>query len=159
MSRLAVFLMRRLCDPAKLEALEGDFLELHGAGAHWWRAWRDAASIVLLHSRFTTRAARRRFARMALVTGAAAVIAVATDPRHAATTPSRYTINAIDPAGRFTLDFENERVVGATMDEVPIDPVRLEQSGSALVIRGADGGRDFHVAIRPGGISWTARTR
>jgi hypothetical protein len=155
--RLALFLMRRVCDPAKLEMLEGDFLELHGEGAHGWRAWRDAASVVLLHSRFTTPAARRRIARLALVTGAAAVIAVGADPRRANTTPSRYTINATDPAGRFTLEFENERIVGATVNEVPIDPMRLVQSGSTLVIRGADGGRDFHVAIRPGGISWEAR--
>ena len=158
MIRLAVSVIRWACDPDKIEVLEGDFLELHGERGHTWPAWRDVTSIVLLHSRFTMPAARRRIARVALVAGAAAVIAVGADPRHAGTTPARYTVNASDPVGRFSLDIENQRVVAATMDEVPIDPTRLEQSGSTLVIRSADGRRDFRVAIRPGGISWEART-
>jgi hypothetical protein len=87
------------------------------------------------------------------------MLAVGFDASGARGAPPRYTISATDPAGRFTLDIENDRVVAATMDDRPVSPDRLVQHGATLVIRGGDRGRDFRVSVKPeGGITWSART-
>jgi len=165
MIRVALALVRWACDPVKLEVLEGDLSELHtervrrrGKMRAGWRALWDAASIGLRHSRFTTPAARRRLGRLGLAAAATALVALGVDPRGASTAPARYTINATDPAGRFTLEIENARVIHATMNDIPVAPERLVQAGSTLVIKGGNGGRDFEVALKPrGGITWAAR--
>jgi hypothetical protein len=156
MNRLALAFVRRVCDPAKLEALEGDLIERSRAG---WLAWADALSIALYHSRLTTPRARRRLSRFALVAGVVVVFALGLDPTRARTTPVRYLINASDPAGRFTIEIENARVIAATMDEMPVDPARLLQRDATIVIKDGNRGRDFEITLNPrGGISWAART-
>jgi hypothetical protein len=71
----------------------------------------------------------------------------------------RYLINASDPAGRFTIEIENARVIAATMDEMPVDPARLLQRDATIVIKDGNRGRDFEITLNPrGGISWAART-
>ena len=166
MIRLAIAFVRWACDPAKLEVLEGDLCELHaervrsvGPSRAGWRALHDALSIGLRHSRLTTARARSTLRRAAVVVGLSALFGVGALPRDAATAPPRYTVNATDRVGRFTLVIEHQRVVRATMDEVPIAPERLTQVGSTVVIRGGNGARDFEVAIKAdGGITWKART-
>lgn len=167
MIRLAAAVVRWVCDPAKLEVLEGDLRELHerrrdaaGAAHAGWRALGDALSICLRHSRLTIPAVRRRLLRLGGAAAAATMLLTGVDPSRARTAAVTYTVNATDPAGSFTLEFDRTRVVRATMDGLPVEPARLVQEGGTLVIRGGDRGRDFRVAIKPGGgIAWTARTR
>ena len=153
--RVLLRLLSWACDPDKVEVLQGDVLELHAQGR---AVLGHALSACVLHSRLTTAAARRRVLRWGAL-GAAAVIALlGADPDRGAL-PTRYVISAADPGGRFTLEIERARVVRATLDDVPVDPARLVQAGSTLVIKGGDRGRDFAVALQPsGGIRWEART-
>ena len=156
MTRLALALVRWACDPAKVEVLEGDLLEL---AASRRPVLGDALSACVLHSRFTTPAARRRAARVGALAAVAALLVFGAGPEHGSTAPARYIVNASDPAGSFTLEIEHRRVVRATLNDVAVDPARLVQSGGTLVIRGGDRGRDFRLAVKPsGGITWTART-
>lgn len=154
--------VRWMCDPAKHEVLEGDLAELYawrraawGSGPAWRRTMRDALSASVFHSRLTSAAERHRLAPWA-VTAALTLIVVAAGVHGSA--GSRYTVNASDPAGKFTLEIEGRRVLAATLDGVPVPPERLWQQGGQLVIRGGDGGRDFRIALKPeGGITWDAR--
>lgn len=166
MIRVATTLVRWACDPAKLEVLEGDLRELHdlrcrrqGSSRAGWRTLGDALSVCVRHSRLTTPAARRRAVLLGAVGAAAAIVALGADPARVGTAPLSYIVTATDPAGRFTLEIENARVVRATLDDLPVDPTRLLQAGRTLVIKGGDRGRDFRLALQPaGGITWTART-
>lgn len=140
---IAARILRWLCDPAKLEAIEGDLLELYGGRASW-RALADVASVCV------------RQPRTALRSAAAALVLLALTGR--AGPPPHYTIHATDPAGAFTLEVHRQRVIAATLNgaAVPLGDVR--QSGNSLVIRGANHGADFYIAIKPeGGISWYPR--
>jgi beta-lactamase regulating signal transducer with metallopeptidase domain len=71
----------------------------------------------------------------------------------------RYTINAQDPAGRFTLTVERGRVVGATISGRIISPRQVRQDGPAVKI--AEPARGvFSLTLTPaGGIRWDARRR
>ena len=154
--RVLLRLLSWSCDPDKVEVLQGDVLELHARGR---AVVGHALSACLLHSRFTTAAARRRARRWGALGAAAAIALLAADPSRGGAQPPRYVISAADPAGRFTLEIERARVVRATLDDVPVDPARLVQAGRTLVIKGGNRGRDFSVALSPsGGIRWEART-
>lgn len=71
----------------------------------------------------------------------------------------RYTINAQDPAGRFTLTVERGRVVGATISGRTISPRQVRQDGPAVKIADPATGV-FSLTLTPaGGIRWDARRR
>jgi hypothetical protein len=143
-TRLLATLLRWVCEPDKLEAFAGDLEELYG-DRFQWRCVRDVLSICVRHSRTMLRSL------------AAAVVLLLVSGQHA---PSafHYTVHAIDPAGGFTLEILGRRVIGATLDGTTLQPEQLVQSGDSLVLKGANRGRDFVIAIKPrGGITWTAR--
>jgi hypothetical protein len=156
--RALAAVIRWACDPAKIEVLEGDLRELFelraaalGRRVALQRCAADAVSVCLRHSRFTTPAARRR----AIPLMAAALVAGVVVIGRAG--PDHYTVQAHDPAGRFTLEVRDGRVLAATMDGSSVHPERLIQRGDTLVIQGGDGGRDFRLTIKPKGIEWQAR--
>jgi beta-lactamase regulating signal transducer with metallopeptidase domain len=73
---------------------------------------------------------------------------------------SRYTINAEDDGGRFTLTLDRARAVAMTIDGVSVDPRRLRQSGNQLRVTDARGEAMFDITLTPaGGIRWTSRPR
>jgi hypothetical protein len=161
MTRSLATLVRWVCDPEKLEYLEGDLQEQREiraiqrgprAAARWY-VW-NALSICLRQSRLHSASMRLR---LLTVAAAAAVVAILSVTGRT-TAPTFYTIKATDPAGAFTLEIRDRRVVAATIDGNPVDPDRLVQSKTELVIAGADNGRDFRIALKPrGGIEWQAR--
>jgi hypothetical protein len=69
----------------------------------------------------------------------------------------RYTVNAVDPVGPFTLEIVGMRVVAATLDGRPVAPERVRQDGRRVVIVGGDAGRDFEIQVKHQGIRWEAR--
>ena len=92
----------------------------------------------------------------ALVTAAA--LAVLFAPR--VTLPSlaflRYTINAEDPAGPFTLTVEKGRVVGASIAGRQLQPRQVRQNGPSLEL--VDRASVLSLRMTPeGGIRWNAR--
>ena len=160
MTRFLAALVRRICDPDKLEVLEGDLRELFElrAAAHGRRAaarayLRDALSVCVRHSRIATPATRR----LAIPAAAVALVAVAVALGRAG--PPHYTVEAQDPAGSFTLEVRGGRVLSATLEGAAVAPDRIVQRGDTLVIRGGDGGRDFRLTLLPRGIEWQARRR
>jgi beta-lactamase regulating signal transducer with metallopeptidase domain len=69
-----------------------------------------------------------------------------------------YTVQAVDPAGNFTVSVGAARVIAATMDGAPVPAGRLVQRRDSLHILDAGGGRLLSVELRPtGGIRWNAR--
>ena len=100
--------------------------------------------------------------------GAAAVLAIAIGLGGVVLAPTmtlpeiafqRYTINAEDPAGRFTVTVEKGRVVGATISGRGLEPHQLIQQGRSLRIIDRQAG-PFSVQLTPqGGIRWDARKR
>ena len=69
-----------------------------------------------------------------------------------------YTVLATDPAGEFTLEILDARVIAATLDGTPVQPEHVVQTGDTLVLKGGDRGRDFVIAIQSqGGITWAPR--
>ena len=70
----------------------------------------------------------------------------------------RYTINAVDPAGPFTVTLDKGRIVGATMGGRQLDRRELRQSGSNLELVEHDSVLSLSMT-REGGIKWTARKR
>ena len=144
MTRLLSTLLRWACNPDKLEAFAGDLEELYG-DRFQWRCVRDVLSICIRHSRTMLRSL------------AAAVVLLLLSGRQL---PSalHYTVHAMDPAGEFTLEILDRRVIAATLDGAPVDPEYVVQTGDTLVLKGADRGHDFRIAIKPqGGIIWAAR--
>jgi len=135
--------LRWICDPNTLEAIEGDLAELHG-GRVSWRYAMDVVSICIRQPRTAVRS---------LV--AACIVLAITGP---VTRPARYTVYATDPAGAFALQIRHGRAVSATLDGAPVRARDLVQTGDTLIIRGADNGADFRIAIKPeGGITWYPR--
>ncbi|HMG17130.1 MAG TPA: hypothetical protein VK573_00290 [Gemmatimonadales bacterium] len=144
-------LLRWACDPAKLEAFAGDLEELHGERVSW-RCVRDTVSICIRHSRLT--APLHRTTRRSLIAAAILLLLSGRVPQSA----FHYTVRATDPAGEFTLEILNARVIAATLDGMPVQPEHVVQTGDTLVLKGGDRGRDFVIAIRSqGGITWAAR--
>ena len=136
-------LVRWICDPHMLEALEGDLAELYGGRA----SWRYARDVVSLCVRQPRRAVRFGAAALIVLTVAGPVAR-----------PNRYTVSATDPAGAFELDIHSGRAVAATLDGTPVLARNLVQTGDTLIIRGGDNGADFAIAIKPeGGITWSPR--
>jgi len=90
----------------------------------------------------------------------AGVLAILLAPR--VTLPNiafmRYTINAVDPAGPFTVTLDKGRIVGATMGGRRLDRRELRQSGSNLELVEHDSVLSLSMT-REGGIKWTARKR
>lgn len=72
--------------------------------------------------------------------------------------PFDYTVNAVDPAGEFTLSVAGGRVVRATVGGRRLAPSQIRQRG-ALVTLANDGPKpSFSVTLLPaGGIEWPAR--
>jgi hypothetical protein len=136
-------LLRVLCDPHTLEAIEGDLAELYGDRMSW-RYARDVLSLCVRRPRAAVRS---------LV--AACIVLGILGPR---TRPIRYAVYANDPAGEFALHIRDGRAVFATLDGAPVRERDLLQSGDTLIIRGGDHGADFRIAIKPeGGITWDPR--
>ena len=136
-------ILRWICDPGKLEAIEGDLAELYGGRASW-RSVVDVVSICIRQPRTAVRS---------LV--AAAVVLVLTGQ---VVPPVRYTVYATDPPGDFALVIHDGRAVSATLDGSLVALRDLVQTGDTLVIRGGDHGADFRIAIKPeGGITWYPR--
>lgn len=70
----------------------------------------------------------------------------------------RYTINAQDPVGRFTLTVDKGRVIGGTVGGRILQPQQVIQQGRSLRI--VDPAGDLSLHLTPaGGISWNARKR
>lgn len=68
-----------------------------------------------------------------------------------------YVIRGRDPAGVFTLTVERGRVIGATVDGLPLPASRVRQRGSRLELLGEDAAA-FSLRLTPrGGITWQAR--
>lgn len=136
-------LLRWICDPAKLEAIEGDLAELYGSRTGW-RYVADVLSVCVHQPRTELR-----------VLLAGLVVLVLTGPSGP---PLHYTVQATDPAGEFALGIRKGRAIWASMNGTPVPAANLVQTGDMLVIRGGDGGADFYIAIKPeGGISWYPR--
>ena len=136
-------LLRWICDPDKLEALEGDLVELYGSRVSW-RYVLDVCSLCVRQPRTLVRSL-----------AAAVVVLAVIGPAQRA--PLRYTIRAADPAGRFILEFHDGRAVAASLDGTPVAERDLVQTGDTLIIRGGDHGADFIIALTPGGIAWHPR--
>jgi hypothetical protein len=135
--------LRWICDPGKLEAIEGDLAELYGGRASW-RYVMDVVSICIRQPRTAVRSL-----------AAAAVVLALTGPVEP---PLHYTVHATDPAGEFALEIHQGRAVSATLDGAFVAGRDLVQTGDTLVIRGGDHGADFRIAIkREGGIEWSPR--
>jgi len=139
---IAAHLLRWVCDPAKLEAIEGDLAELYG-GHSGWRYVQEVVCVCLRQPR----AAVRSFA--------AAVIALVLTSQ--AGPPARYTVHAADPAGEFALEILEGRAVSASLNGVRVPARDVVQHGDTLIIRRGDNGADFRLAIKPGGITWYPR--
>jgi hypothetical protein len=136
--------LRWICDPHTLEAIEGDLAELRAGGRTGWRYVMDVASVCVRQPRSTVRS-----------TIAALIVLAVAGP---VVRPARYTVHATDPAGAFTLEIHHGQAVAATLDGTPVAKGDLRQSGDTLVIRGGDNGADFRIAIKPeGGITWYPR--
>ncbi len=156
-------LLRWAVDPARRDEIAGDLVELYarrrsrlGPAAARRDLRRDVVSVCVRQSRLAAWA-RRRPIPAAAALAVATVAALARAPR-APAAPIRYTVDAVDPGGAFTLEFEGTRVLGATMDGEPVRLERLRQDSLRLVIAGGDAGRDFEIAIKPeGGIQWQPR--
>jgi Zn-dependent protease with chaperone function len=98
-------------------------------------------------------------ARLALVL-ATSVVGFVTAPRLSLPEIAfqRYTINAEDPVGRFSLTVDKGRVIGGTVGGRALHPEQVIQQGSSLRI--VDPAGDFSLHLTPnGGISWNARKR
>ncbi|MGE0554484.1 MAG: M56 family metallopeptidase [Gemmatimonadales bacterium] len=67
------------------------------------------------------------------------------------------TITATDPAGRFTMQFLDGRLVRARIDDRPLAPDRWSQRGPLVVVRAGDSDLPFTVRVQPDGISWRPR--
>jgi hypothetical protein len=135
--------LRWICDPDKLEAIEGDLVELHGDH----RSWRYLVDVVSLCAH------QPRTVLRSLV--AALVALVVLGP---VAGPVHYTVHATDAAGEFMLEIHEGRAIAATLDGAHVAPHDLVQTGDTLIIRGGDHGADFYIAIRPqGGIAWYPR--
>ncbi len=151
MTPLLATLLRWVCDPARLEAFAGDLEELYGE-RFVWRCAGDILSIGIRHSRLT--ASVHRTTRRSLAAVVILLLLSGRQPRSA----FHYTVHATDPAGEFTLEILDRRVIAATLDGAPVQAGHVVQTGDTLVLKGGDGGRDFRIAIRPlGGITWAAR--
>lgn len=66
-------------------------------------------------------------------------------------------IDAVDPAGEFSLTLLYGRVVGATIEDVPVPDHLLVQTADSLRFMAPDGRRLFSVRIEDNGITWQAR--
>jgi bla regulator protein BlaR1 len=85
--------------------------------------------------------------------------------RHGAALPASlrpylgsYTVQAVDPAGTFSVSVGAARLVGATIDGDAVPAKRLQQKHDSLHVLDESGGRLLSVALRPtGGITWNAR--
>jgi hypothetical protein len=136
-------LLRWCCDPALLEAVEGDLLECYGA----LRGWRVLGAFVSV-------CARRPRAGLRSLAAALLVLALTGAPGR----PVHYTVYARDPAGAFALEIREGRAVAASFDGASVRVRDLVQSGDTVIVRGGDDGADFRIAIKPeGGISWLPR--
>ena len=136
-------ILRWICDPNTLEAIEGDLAELYGGRASW-RYVMDVVSICVRQPRTAVRS----------MVAALIVLAVVGPVAR----PSRYTVHATDPAGVFALEIHKGRAIAATLDGTPVLAHDLVQVGDTLIIRGGDHGADFRIAIKPtGGITWYPR--
>ena len=144
--------------PEKLEYLEGDLMELGSERTGQGPLGivletRDTLSICFRHSRFA--APRWRIRLATAVLAGMAVAALLRAGEH----PPRMnsTLTATDPAGSFTLQFREGKVIAGTMNGDPIDPARLRQRGNELIIAGGDWGQDFRIEVTAQGIRWQAR--
>jgi len=141
---IATTLLRWICDPAKLEAIEGDLAELY-EGRENWRYVREVVGICV------------RQPRTALRSLAAAVIVLLVTGQ--TVPPIHYTVHASDPAGNFALEIHDGRVIAATIDGTMWPSRDVVQTGDTLLIRGANHGADFLIAMKPeGGITWYPRS-
>lgn len=69
----------------------------------------------------------------------------------------RYTVNAEDPAGRFTVTVERGRVISATIAGRELERRQLKQDGALVQL--VDRSSVLKLRMTPqGGIKWTART-
>jgi hypothetical protein len=135
--------LRWICDPDKLEAIEGDLAELYGDR----RSWRYAMDVMSLCIR-QPRTAVRSFV-------AALIVLVLAGPIRP---PVHYLVHAADPAGEFVLEIHAGQAISATLGGARVQERDLLQTGGTLIIRGGDHGADFHIAIKPqGGIEWYPR--
>ena len=99
-------------------------------------------------------------ARRATALVAVALVAILFAPRVSlpGTTFMRYTINAEDPAGPFTVTVERGRVVAATIGGRQLEPRRVRQKGASLELVD-DNARVLSLQMTPGGgIKWNARS-
>jgi beta-lactamase regulating signal transducer with metallopeptidase domain len=88
----------------------------------------------------------------------AARTAAAWEARVLADGVGSYTVNAIDPAGEFTLSVENGRAVGATIAGSALPRQRIRQRGARVTLQADRPGETFSVRLVPsGGIEWPAR--
>jgi hypothetical protein len=72
--------------------------------------------------------------------------------------PDAVTIDATDPAGRFTLFFRYGRLRAASFDGVALERGRALQRGDSVIFLDPDMRRDFAVRYHAaGGISWLPR--
>jgi beta-lactamase regulating signal transducer with metallopeptidase domain len=87
-----------------------------------------------------------------------AITAFAPRLEHAEAPAGPYVIRGRDPAGVFTLTIERGRVIGATLDGLPVPASRVRQLGSRLEL--GEGAAAFSLRLTPrGGITWQARPR
>jgi hypothetical protein len=140
---IATTLLRWICDPAKLEAIEGDLAELY-QGRESWRYVREVAGICLRQPRTALRSL-----------AAAVIVFLVVGP---VGPPIHYTVHASDPAGTFALEIQEGRVIAAMFDGTMWPSRDVVQMGDTLVIRGANHGADFLIAMKPGGITWYPRS-
>jgi len=68
----------------------------------------------------------------------------------------RYTVNAQDPVGRFSITMEKGRVVAATLGGRPLRSSEVRQNGATVRLLG--GSQPLSLRVTPqGGIKWQAR--
>jgi hypothetical protein len=158
MMRLSDRLIQLACDPERWEELVGDLTELGqrraariGATRAKLRQGWDILSVCVRQSRFRDADLRRVVIALAAGTLLAALL-----PDPGATSAS-FVVNAKDPAGEFTLEIEDGRLVSAMIDGTHVSHDRLKQHGDRLTIVGGDGDRDLSIELQGREIRWEAR--
>jgi hypothetical protein len=124
-------------------------------------ALAQAVDLLRTAARTHSSVRRRRVVR-AVPLAAAAVLGVILlrNPAPAAVEfYAEFTVNAVDPAGPFTLTLRDGRVISGTLSGVPLPPHRLRQAGRDVEIIHDDGSVLLALELEPPGtIRWQARS-
>jgi len=119
-------------------------------------------AVIAARARFDHSAFSQRSIRLAVVTASALTAVVLLNTRNTTGTahvPSRIDFSAHDAAGQFTLTILKGRPIAVTMNEVPLPPGRVIQSGDSIHVLASSGKVALALAYdrESARIEWKAR--